>query len=802
MAMKLVYESTPFELNLTETPNRAMMDLITARFNEIDIPFTNPKNPNGDKVRGQAALKMWKDYVNRVEEPVSYQSSTKNMANRMYAKRISCQGLPSRFRNSLYREHATDTDAVCCHPTIALHTAEFYGLQNDSIKYYVENRAEVIQLFHDELGYSKSQTKQLFNMLLFGAGIPMEINESQKCIDIADKYKKQTVALAETICDKYPLLFKDAKRCHKDNPKFSALSCFLGNIENQIVLKAMNFLAARGVKIYVYSFDGFLHSKIENGVIYNELNTFIENETGIPLRFTEKKMENFLEFVNVIDVHELVPNTEEKEQKEPMDFDLEPLMEFDFDLVQTYCRTYHAELKDPNTRNAFLKPLFRLCDYFFSTIESTDYMVVRHTFHMVHGKKFRKHHLAVKYLTFRNTYCADKNSDVKRLVGSKLVPCFSFVKDYLEYERRLKYPLINFYPSMKPQPFYNVFKGFHVLPSDNKVNEDSPSIQPFLEHIKHIWCSGNEVYYNYVIRWLAQAIQMPWLRTEIALVLKSAEGSGKGIVINHFIAAIMGLYDQDTGAQGSFRVVKKDSDVFGQFTNTLEGCCMLFLDELVWGGDKKASGILKALITEPTNKIEFKGVSSYQVRAFQNVIIASNEDWVVPASDNTRRYFVLECDNKYSGVQNEASKAYFDAILNVPIQDVADFFYQFNLDGFNSKEVPLTDALNEQKKMTMKSSFMWAMEELKDVDAWAEYTGETPVVNKAGIYERYAKWCKDGNMYKTESVVSFWKDMKMFNFTDVRKGGTNGAGQTRFCVFPDVNTSRQFFHDRFKMVDW
>ena len=806
--MKLVYVDTPFELSLTEKPNPDMVELITARFSDLDMPFTNPKNPNGEKLRGAAALKMWKEYVAQLDKPVVYQSSTKFSANRMYAKRTSCQGLPSSFRNSLYRDMAVDTDAVCCQPTIALHTAEFYGLQNDAIKHLVEKRPEVFKMFEDNLGYKKKQTKQLCNSILYGSAIPMEINESKECRDFLDKLKKQTLTLAETVSDKYPQLLKDAKKREKDNPKFSALSYFIGNIENQIVIKAMEFMVQRGIKIYVYSFDGFLHSKLPNETIYDELNAYIKEQTGIPLLFINKEMENFIEFHNVLNVKELVPKAEAEEEvkadekKEAPDFDLEPLMEFDFDLIQKYCYTYQVELREFRTRKEFLAPLFKLCDYFFATIESSDYLVVRQEFQMVHGKKFRKKHVAVKYTSFRNTYCVDKNSDVLRLVGRNYVPCFSLAKDYFEYERRLKYPHINFYPSMEPQNFYNVFKGFRILPSDKKVDEKTESIQPFLNHIKHIWCNGNEEYFVYTIKWFAQAIQTPWIRTKVALVLKSEEGSGKGIILNDFIGTIMGVYDRDSGTQGAFRTMKNESDVFGQFTNSLEGCCILFLDELVWGGDKKASGILKALITEPTNKIEHKNVGSYVTDAFQNVVIASNEEWVIPASNNTRRFFVLECNNKYAGVQNQESKDYFDAISNVPIQDVADFFYQYDLTGFNSTAFELTQALNEQKKLSMKSSFSWVMEELKDDASWAEYTGETPIVSKSGIYERYSKWCKGGNMYKTEDVVRFWKDMKLFNYQEFRRGGTDGVGQVRYCSFPPVEDSRLLFQARFKMNDW
>jgi hypothetical protein len=67
----------------------------------------------------------------------------------------------------------------------------------------------------------------------------------------------------------------------------------------------MEFLAQRGVKIFVYSFDGFLHSKLEVD-IYPELNAYIEKETAIPLRFIDKPMTDFLEFNNVLNVKELI----------------------------------------------------------------------------------------------------------------------------------------------------------------------------------------------------------------------------------------------------------------------------------------------------------------------------------------------------------------------------------------------------------------------------------------------------------------------------------------------------------------
>ena len=83
----------------------------------------------------------------------------------------------------------------------------------------------------------------------------------------------------------------------------------------------------------------------------------------------------------------------------------------------------------------------------------------------------------------------------------------------------------------------------------------------------------------------------------------------------------------------------------------------LFLDEAFWAGDKQGEGTLKALITESTLMIEPKGVDSFQMPNRLKILMASNNDWVVPASADERRYFVLDVPDTRKG-----DKAYFSAL--------------------------------------------------------------------------------------------------------------------------------------------
>ena len=194
--MKLEYNDTAFELILTEQPDRDMVAMITERFNEIDMPFTNPKNPSGEKLTGKAARKLWDNYISQLDDPVVYQSKNKGEPSRMYAKRTSCQGLPSAFRNSLYQHVATDTDAVCCHPTIALYVAKHFGIVCDEIEHVINCREDIIKMFCDKLGWSRKQAKQLYNATLYGQNIPIEIHQDEECYLLIEAFKKDCLMSA------------------------------------------------------------------------------------------------------------------------------------------------------------------------------------------------------------------------------------------------------------------------------------------------------------------------------------------------------------------------------------------------------------------------------------------------------------------------------------------------------------------------------------------------------------------------------------------------------------------------------
>jgi len=56
------------------------------------------------------------------------------------------------------------------------------------------------------------------------------------------------------------------------------------------------------------------------------------------------------------------------------------------------------------------------------------------------------------------------------------------------------------------------------------------------------------------------------------------------------------------------------------------------------GGDVPNVGILKALITEETLAIEYKGKDVVHIKNHVRLLIATNRDWAVPAGLEERRF--------------------------------------------------------------------------------------------------------------------------------------------------------------------
>jgi hypothetical protein len=161
----------------------------------------------------------------------------------------------------------------------------------------------------------------------------------------------------------------------------------------------------------------------------------------------------------------------------------------------------------------------------------------------------------------------------------------------------------------------NLWEGFAIEPGEG-------SWRRLRKHIWQVVCKRDKTAFKYFLRWMARAVQCPAEQGGVAVVMRGEEGCGKGIVAR----ALLRLFGQHG------RHITNAAHLVGRFNAHLQCCVALFVDEAFFAGDVAHTGVLKALITEPTLAIEEKYRSVVEAQNFLHIIMASNARWVVPAA--------------------------------------------------------------------------------------------------------------------------------------------------------------------------
>lgn len=240
-------------------------------------------------------------------------------------------------------------------------------------------------------------------------------------------------------------------------------------------------------------------------------------------------------------------------------------------------------------------------------------------------------------------------------------------------------------PTSETSTAYNLWKGFGVEPKQG--NWDI-----MRQHIHNVLADKEEEYSDYIIKWAAWAFQNPATPPGTALVFRGIEGTGKGLFCNALVSAF--------GNHGLR--IQSMRHIVGNFNAHLRHCCLLFCDEAVTPGSD-GEGALKGLITERNIPIEAKGVDVVNMPNHLHVCMASNEDYVVPAGKEARRFGVFDVSPNRLG-----DKAYFDLIVdqmnNGGLLEAMLFdLLSMDLSKFTPEAcLPKTFALSDQKAQSLQ----------------------------------------------------------------------------------------------------
>ena len=269
---------------------------------------------------------------------------------------------------------------------------------------------------------------------------------------------------------------------------------------------------------------------------------------------------------------------------------------------------------------------------------------------------------------------------------------------WLKHIDRRQVIKIGFDPKNIDNPeIFNIWKGFKI--NETYLNNfDINDAKPIIDHIFNIWCSENQEHFDYVMNWFAHILQFPYKKTGVVICLKSKEGAGKGVIMNKFRNII---------GDNHYYQCPNIEELVGNFNGIAEGKILVNLDEAVWGKDKKKEGMIKNMVTEETKFVNKKNKESYVINDYCNYIITTNNDCFAPASEGGRRFFALDVNNRFAGIQDDIVEEYFNKIREASAGAFAKYLFERDISTFNVRKFKKTPLLQEQIQHSWCSVRKW-----------------------------------------------------------------------------------------------
>lgn len=296
---------------------------------------------------------------------------------------------------------------------------------------------------------------------------------------------------------------------------------------------------------------------------------------------------------------------------------------------------------------------------------------------------------------------------------------------WLKHPDRRQYDGVTFQPGGEREidGHLNMWRGWGVEPKRG--------LWPRMRrHIKEVLADSDPKADDYIMRWCAWAVQHPAERAQAAMVFKGQKGTGKGTLGN----ALCTIF----GQHGTH--ISSAEHLAGRFNGHLRDACLLFADEAYWPGDKGAEGSLKRLVTEPDLFIEAKGRDGVTVSNMLHIIMASNEDWIVPAGEDERRYAVFGVSSDHMQDEQWFRPLYAEIAaggLGAMLYDLL----RIDLGDWHPRRIPKTAGLLEQQSQSLRPEDSWWVELLQSGKLW-------------GASERGPEWAVS-NSYEEEVSTTF-----------------------------------------------
>jgi hypothetical protein len=277
-------------------------------------------------------------------------------------------------------------------------------------------------------------------------------------------------------------------------------------------------------------------------------------------------------------------------------------------------------------------------------------------------------------------------------------------------------------------------------------------------------------------------VQFPAIKPQVAIVLRGAEGTGKGTLGNKIWVPIWGEHGI---------TMSHSRHLTGNFNAHMRTSVGVFSDEAQYVGDSAGNQALKALITEDFNLVEAKGIDADLKRNYLKVIMATNSEWAINAGPDARRFFVLDVSEQMAGVRTDEKELFWGTInkylSNGGVAQFLDYLLKIDLTGFNPARFPETEALKGQREFSLDPTTCTVINAIMT----GKFTYGTRFIesgleiDKVDVRKSVEDFCRSSNLHRnqwpSDNIIS-----KRLLALGVKSGRRSDASRARTYTFPPI----------------
>lgn len=612
---------------------------------------------------------------------------------------LSLQSLPREIRHTIANEFYIDIDIKNAHPVILAHICNMRDIPCRTLKKYNKNRDEYLNQISSDKDTAKTVILSIING---GKKAVQELKEEKP--EWLDEFKKEIEKIHKKFATDRE--FKTHKKKRENNGidynhEASYMNTILCDYENdilQIIYKGLN-----NPKNCVLCFDGLMVLK-ETQFNIQELEELVEDKMGIDIKLIIKEMKDGFEIEQFDTYIDKPKNT------------------FDFNDTYTYSEFYNQYNGQDaeNILDDVIDDLQRVIVHCNKGEGSYIKKSKNGTFDIV--KKLGSSGLELK------TNKAPLKLD--NIIKSSFIRSFAGINCILD--------------ESKVYDDFNIWSGFQAKRVEI-VNGGSEGFNLMKSFIMECWADNNEEHYNYMISWFAGLFTNLKSINKVALAMISPQGTGKGTLIE-FMEFLL--------RESHVVSISGVNEITGKFNALLQGKRLVNINEMSATKEEFKSNFdkIKSYITDPTMKIEPKGVDSYTINNISNYILFTNHRDAIIVEESDRRYGIFEMGTKYIN-----NTEYFGNIRNKCFnQDVANEFYTYLLDfpAVNIAIIPNT-AIKDEMRYMSRHNVLKFIDNIFEDENYKESIFHGMSIKALQLYINYKNWCIDNGERNVVSNTKF-----------------------------------------------